>query len=124
VIFQSVTWPFINLSALLKKSVPSYNLLLKLLLKHKSYSYSSSLSELLLYIITLTNISSIIKTGQTEYIEDKAEAPTVTEVSGGALKAIVTLEAVTVSREADVVADITYLHVKRSVIFVTSQVAG
>jgi hypothetical protein len=87
--------------------VPSYNLLSELLLKHKSHSYSSSLSELLLYIITLINTSNIIRTRQTEHIKDKAEVITVTEVSGEALEATVALEAITVSEEVKTIADIT-----------------
>jgi hypothetical protein len=76
--------------------VPSYNLLLELLLRHRSYN--NSLPELLL-IITLTNTSSITRTEQTKYIKDKAEAITVAEVFREVLKAAVTLEAITVSRE-------------------------
>jgi hypothetical protein len=49
----------------------------------------------------------------------------VAEVFRKALKATVVLEAIAVSREAKAVTDISYyLHVKRSVIFITSQVAG
>jgi hypothetical protein len=103
--------------------VLSYDLLLKLLLKHKSHSHSSFLSELLL-IITLTNINTITRTKQTKHIKDKAEVITVAEVSGEALEATVTLEAIAVSEEAEAVADITHLHVRKSVISVTSQVAG
>jgi hypothetical protein len=87
--------------------VPSYNLLSELLLKHKSHSYSSSLSELLSYIITLINTSNIIRTKQTEHIKDKAEVITVTEVSEEALEATVALEAITVSGEVKTIADIT-----------------
>jgi hypothetical protein len=65
------------------------------------------------------------RTGQTKHIEDKAEATTVAEVSGKALEAIVASEAVAVSGEAEAVADIShYLHVRRSAISITSQVAG
>jgi hypothetical protein len=103
--------------------VLSYDLLLKLLLKHKSHSHSSFLPELLL-IITLTNISTITRTKQTKHIKDKAEVITVAEVSGEALEATVTLEAIAVSEEAEAVADITHLHVRKSVTSVTSQVAG
>jgi hypothetical protein len=103
--------------------VPSYDLLLKLLLKHKSHSHSSFSSELLL-IITLTNISSITRTGQTKHIKNKAEVITVTEVFEEALKATVTLKTIAVSGEAKAVADMTYLHIRKSVTFVTSQVAG
>jgi hypothetical protein len=76
--------------------MPSYDLLLKLLLRHKSHN--NSLSKLLL-IITLTNISSITRTGQTKHIKDKAKAITVAEVFGKVLKAAVTLEIITVSEE-------------------------
>jgi hypothetical protein len=101
--------------------VLSYDLLLELLLKHKSYSYSSSLPELLPCIITLIKTSNITRTGQTKHIKDKAEAITVAEVFREALEAIVALEAVAVSWEAKAVADISYyLYIKRSVIFVTS----
>jgi hypothetical protein len=106
----------------LKESVPSYNLLSELLLKHNSYS--SFLPKLLL-IITLTNTSSITRIRQTEHIKDEAEAITKAEVFGEASEAAVALEAVAVSAEVKPVADITYyLHVRRSVIFVTSQVAS
>jgi hypothetical protein len=45
----------------------------------------------------------------------------VTEVSEKALEAIVALKVITVFKEAKAVVDISYyLHVKRSVIFVTS----
>jgi hypothetical protein len=105
--------------------VPSYNLLSKLLLKHKSHSHSSSLLELLFYTITLINTSNITRTGQTKHIKDKAEATTVIEVSRKASEATVALETVAVSRKAKAVTNISYyLHVKRSVIFITSQVAG
>jgi hypothetical protein len=58
-------------------------------------------------------------------MKDKAKVTTVAEVSGEALEATVALEAVAVFREAEVVTDISYyLHVRRSAIFVTSQVAG
>jgi hypothetical protein len=73
----------------------------------------------------LINTSNITRTGQTKHIKDKAEAITVTEVSGEASEATVALEAVAVSGEVEAVADMTYyLHVRRSVISVTSQVAG
>jgi hypothetical protein len=104
--------------------VPSYNLLSELLLKHKSHSYNSSLSELLPYIITLVNTSNITRTGQTKYIKDKTKAITVAEVSREALKVIIALKAIAVSEEVKTVANITYyLYVRRSVISVTSQVA-
>jgi hypothetical protein len=48
----------------------------------------------------------------------------VTKVSGKALKATVTSEVVAVSGEAEAVANMTYLHIRRNVIFITSQVAG
>jgi hypothetical protein len=102
----------------LKESVPSYDLLSELPLKHRSHN--NSLPELLL-TITLTNISSITRTGQTEHIEDKAEAITVAEVFKKALEAVVTLEAVTVSREVAAIADMSYyLYNRRSVIFITN----
>jgi hypothetical protein len=101
--------------------VPSYNLLLKLLLKHKSHSHSSSLPELLSYIIILINTNNIIRTKQTKYIEDKTKAITVTEVSGKALKATIALKAVAVFGEIKTITNITcYLHARRSVIFITS----
>jgi hypothetical protein len=72
-------------------------------------------------MISLTNTSSTIRTGQTEHIKDKAEAITVAEVFGEALEAVVTLEAVTVSGEVAAVADMShYLHDRRSVISVTN----
>jgi hypothetical protein len=123
VAFRSVAWPFTNLQALLKESVPSYNLLSELPLKHKSHSHSSFLPELL-PTITPTNTSSITRIRQTEHIKDKAEAITKAEVSREALEAAVALEAVAVSAEVEAVADMThYLHVRRSVRSVTSQVA-
>jgi hypothetical protein len=96
VAFQSIAWLFTNLQALLKKSVPSYDLLLELLLGHKSYN--NSLPELLL-TITLTNTSSITRTRQTEHMKDKAEAITVAEVFREVLEAAVTSKAITVSGE-------------------------
>jgi hypothetical protein len=103
----------------------SYDLLLKLLLKHKSHSHSSSLSELLPCTITLTNISNIIKTEQTKHIKDEAEAPIIAEAFEKASKATVALEAVAVFRKAKTVANISYyLHIRKSVIFIISQVAG
>jgi hypothetical protein len=68
----------------------------------------------------LTNTSSITRTGRTEHIEDKAEVITVTEVSRKVLEAIVTSEAIAVSGEAEAVANMTYLYVRRSVTSVTS----
>jgi hypothetical protein len=101
--------------------MPSYNLLSELLLKHKSYSHSSSLPELLPYTITLINISNITRTKQTKHIKNKAKTTTVAEVSGKALEVTVDLKAVTVSEEAETVTNISYyLHVKKSVISVTS----
>jgi hypothetical protein len=100
--------------------VPSYDLLLKLPLEHRSHNYNNSLPELLL-IISLTNISSITRTGLTEHIKDKTEAITVTEVFREALKTAVTLEAVTVSEEVTIVTNISYyLHDRKSVIFITN----
>jgi hypothetical protein len=75
--------------------------------------------------MTLTNTSSMTRIKQTEHMEDKAEAITKAEVSGEASEATVASEAVAVSGEAKAVADISYyLHVRRSVISVISQVAG
>jgi hypothetical protein len=75
--------------------------------------------------MTLINTSNMTRTGQTEHIKDKAEATTVAEVSGEASEATVASEAVAVSGEVEAVADMTYyLHVRRSVTFATSQVAG
>jgi hypothetical protein len=75
--------------------------------------------------MTLINTSNITRTRQTEHIKDEAEATTVAEVSRKASKAIVASEAVAVSGEAEAVADISYyLHVRKSVTSVTSQVAG
>jgi hypothetical protein len=49
----------------------------------------------------------------------------VTEVSRKALEAIVALKAVTVSKETKAIADISYyLHIKRSITSVTSQVTN
>jgi hypothetical protein len=49
----------------------------------------------------------------------------VTEVSRKALEAVVTSEIIAVFKEVKTITNITYyLHVKRSVIFITSQVAG
>jgi hypothetical protein len=125
VAFQSVAWPFINLQALLKESMPSYNLLLKLLLKHKSHSHSSSLPELLPCIITLINTSNITRTKQTKHIKNKTKATTVTEVFKEALEAIIALKAVAVSKEAKAVTNISYyLYVRRSATSITSQIAG
>jgi hypothetical protein len=63
------------------------------LLRYKSHN--NSLPKLLL-TITLTNISNITRTRQTEHIKDKAEAITVTEVFKEVSEAAVTLEPVTV----------------------------
>jgi hypothetical protein len=73
--------------------VLSYNLLSKLLLKHKSHN--NSLSELLL-TITLINTSNITRTKQTKHIKDKAKAITVTKVFKEVLKVAVTLEIIIV----------------------------
>jgi hypothetical protein len=125
VAFQSVAWPFINLQALLKESVPSYNLLSELPLKHKSHNHSSSLPELLSCTITLINTSNITRTKQTEHIKDKAKATTVTKVSGKALEATVASKAIAVSEKAKAITNISYyLHVRRSAISAISQVAG
>jgi hypothetical protein len=54
-------------------------------------------------------------------MEDKAEVITVAEVFGEASEAVVTSEAVTVSGEVAVVADMShYLHDRRSVISATN----
>jgi hypothetical protein len=105
VVFQSIAWPFINLQTLLKKSVPSYNLLSELLLRHRSYNHSSFLPELLL-IITLTNTSSITRTGQTKHIKNKTIiiAEALKEVS----EVAVTSKTVTVSGKVKAAADIIY----------------
>jgi hypothetical protein len=47
----------------------------------------------------------------------------VTEVSEKALKITITSEVITVFKETKAVTNITYLYVKRSVIFINSQVA-
>jgi hypothetical protein len=96
VAFQSIAWFFTNLQALLKESVPSYDLLSELPLRHRSHN--NSLLELLL-IITLTNTSSITRTRQTKHIKDKAKAITVTEVFKEVSEAIITLEVITVSEK-------------------------
>jgi hypothetical protein len=85
--------------------VPSYDLLSKLLLKHKSHN--NSLSELLL-IITLINTSNITRTKQTEHIKDKAKAITITKVFREVSEAVVTLETITVSKEVQAATDIIY----------------
>jgi hypothetical protein len=65
----------------------------------------------------------MIRTKQTEYIKDKAKAIIVAEVFKKALEATVVLKVITVSEEVKTVIDITcYLHTRRSVIFVISQV--
>jgi hypothetical protein len=95
------------------------------LLKHKNHSYSSSLPELLLCIITLINTSNITRIKQTKYIKNKAEVIIRAEVFREALEATVALEAVVVSEKAEVVTNISYyLYVKKSVISITSQVTG
>jgi hypothetical protein len=76
-------------------------------------------------MITPTNTSSITRIGQTEHIKDEVEAITRAEVSKEASEAAVASEAVAVFAEVKAVADITYyLHVRRSVTSITSQVAG
>jgi hypothetical protein len=100
--------------------MPSYNLLSELSLEHKSHNYSSSLPKLLFCIITLINISNITRTKRTEHINNKAEAIIIAEVFGEALEATVTSKVVAVSKEAEVVTNITYLYVKRNVISITS----
>jgi hypothetical protein len=100
--------------------VPSYDLLSELLLKHRNYNYNNSLLELLL-IITLTNISNITRTKQTEHIKDKAKTIIITEVFRKVSKAAITLKTVTVSKKILIVTDISYyLHNKKSVIFITN----
>jgi hypothetical protein len=104
--------------------VLSYNLLLKLLLKHKSYNHSSFLSKLL-FIITLTNISNITRIRQTEHIKNKTKAIIRAEVFKEALEAAVTLEVIAVFKEVKTVTNISYyLHVRKSVTYITSQVAN
>jgi hypothetical protein len=69
----------------------------------------------------LINISNITRTRQTKHIKDKAKAITIAKVSKKALKAAVALKAVAVFREVKTIINITYyLHVKKSVIFITS----
>jgi hypothetical protein len=121
VAFRSVAWLFINLQALLKESVPSYDLLSELPLGHRSHNHSSSLSELL-PTITLTNTSSITRTGQTEHIEN--EVITMAEALEEVSEAAVTSEAVTVPGKVEAAADMIYRHVRRSATFVISQAAG
>jgi hypothetical protein len=94
---------------------------LELLLKHNSHS---SFLPKLLSIITLTNISSITRIRQTEHIKDKTKAITKAKVFREALEATVASEAIAVSREAEAVTNMSYyLYVRKSVIFITSQVA-
>jgi hypothetical protein len=78
--------------------VPSYNLLSKLPLRHRSYNHSSSLLELL-SIITPANTNSITRTGQTKHIKDKAKAITIAEVFREISEAAVTSKTVTVFKE-------------------------
>jgi hypothetical protein len=87
--------------------MPSYNLLSKLLLRQKSHKHSGFLSELLL-IITLTNISNIIRTEQTKHIKDKTETITVTEGFKKALGIVVTLKVITVFKKVKTAANIIY----------------
>jgi hypothetical protein len=69
----------------------------------------------------LINTSNITRTGQTKHIKNKAKITTVAKVFRKALKATVALKAVAVSGKTKTVADISYyLHVKKSVIFITS----
>jgi hypothetical protein len=104
--------------------VPSYDLLSKLPLEHKSHSRSSSLPKLL-PTITPINTSSITRIKQTKHIKDEVEAITRAEVSREASEAAVALEAVAVSAEVKAITNMTYyLHVRRSVTSATSQVAG
>jgi hypothetical protein len=101
--------------------VPSYNLLSKLLLKHKSHSHSSFLSELLSYIITLTNTNNITRIKQTKHIKNKAKAIIKAEVFKKALEITVTLKAIAVFAKVKAITNITYyLHIRKSVIFVIS----
>jgi hypothetical protein len=85
--------------------VPSYDLLSKLPLKHKSHNHSSSLSELL-PTITLTNTSNITRTGQTKHI--KSEIITVAEALREVSKAVVTSKTVTVPGKVKAAVDIIY----------------
>jgi hypothetical protein len=87
--------------------VPSYNLLSKLLLRHRSYNHSSFLLELL-SIITLTNISNITRTRQTEHIKDKTKVIIIAEVFQEVSKAIITSEAVTVFKVVKIITNIIY----------------
>jgi hypothetical protein len=123
VAFPNIIWPFTSLQALSKESVPSYDLLSELPLKHKSYNHNNSLPEHLL-IITPINTSSITRTRQTKHIKDETKAITVAEVSEKALETAVTSEARAVFVKAEAVADITHLHVRKSVISATNQVVG
>jgi hypothetical protein len=101
--------------------MPSYNLLSELLLKHKSHNYNSSLLKLLSYIITLINTNNITRTKQTKHIKNKAKVTIITEVFKKALKVTVALKTITVFKKIKTVTDITYyLHVKKSVTFITS----
>jgi hypothetical protein len=73
----------------------------------------------------LINISNIIRTEQTKHIKDKAKATTVSKVFEKALKATIALEIIAVSKKTKAITNISYyLHVRRSVIFITSQVAN
>jgi RNase P/RNase MRP subunit p30 len=85
--------------------VSSYDLLLKLLLRHKCYNHSSSLLKLLL-IITLTNTSNTTKTKQIKHIKNKAII--IVKAFKKVLKAAVTLKVITVFREIKTTADIIY----------------
>jgi hypothetical protein len=87
--------------------VPSYNLLSKLLLRDRSYNHSSFLLELL-SIITLTNISNVTRTRQTEHIKDKTKVIIIAEVFEEVSKSIITSEAVTVFKKVKIVTDIIY----------------
>jgi hypothetical protein len=102
VAFPNIIWPFTSLQALSKESVPSYDLLSELPLKHKSYNHNNSLPEHLL-IITPINTSSITRTRQTKHIKDETKAITVAEVSEKALETAVTSEARAVFVKAEAV---------------------
>jgi hypothetical protein len=73
----------------------------------------------------LTNTNNTTRIRQTEHIEVVAEAITVAKVLAEALEATVTSEVIAASAEAKATADMTHcLHVKRSAIYTTNQVAG
>jgi hypothetical protein len=94
--------------------------LLKLLLKHKSYNYYSFLLKLL-FIIILINTNNIIRIKQTKHIKNKTEAITKTKVFKKALKVIIALKTIVVFIKIKTITNVTYyLYVKKSVIFITN----